>query len=75
MGKRNRALNIKHFFITDQVEKGDAAVECCNVDDVVSDFHTKPVQGCKCKKFGDAIMGVAMFHIWNVVGSKGVMRD
>ena len=73
-GKRSRALNIRHFFITDQVEKGNAAVECCNAEDMVGDFHTKPVQGYKHKKFGDTIMGISMFHIWNIVGSKGIMR-
>ena len=49
-------------------------LECCNTDDVIGDFHTEPVQGHKHKKFGDAIVGVAMFHIWNIVGKKGVMR-
>ena len=72
-GKRSRALNIRYFFITDQVEKGNAAVEYCNTDDMIGDFHTKPVQGHKYKKFGDTIMGITMFHIWNIVGSKGIM--
>ena len=72
-GKRSRALNIRYFFITDQLEKGNAAVEYCNTDDMVSDYHTKPLQGYKYKKFGDTIMGVTMFHIWNIVGKKGIM--
>ena len=72
-GKRSRALNIRYFFISDQVEKGNAAVEYCNTDDMIGDFHTKPVQGHKYKKFGDTIMGITMFHIWNIVGSKGIM--
>ena len=40
-GKRNRALNIRYFFITDQVEKGNAAVEYCNTGEMIGDFHTK----------------------------------
>jgi len=72
-GKRSRALNIRYFFITDQVEKGNAAIEYCNTDDMVGDFHTKPVQGHKYKKFGDTIMGITMFHIWNIVGKRGIM--
>ena len=67
------AVNVKHFFIADQVEKGNAAVECCNTNDVIGDFHTKPSQGHKHKKFGDAIMGITMFHIWNIVGKRGIV--
>ena len=73
-GKRSGALNIRCFFITDQAEQGNAAVEHCDADDMVGDFHDKPVQGHKCEKFGDAIMGVNVFHIWNVVGKKGIVR-
>ena len=49
-GKRSRALNIQYFFITDQVEKDNAAVEYCNTDDMVGDFHTKPLLEIKINK-------------------------
>ncbi len=41
---------------------------------MVGDFHTKSVQGYKYKKFGDTIMGITMFHIWNIVSKRGIMR-
>jgi len=28
-GKRTRAINIRYFFLTDQVEKGNLRIECC----------------------------------------------
>jgi hypothetical protein len=37
-GKQTRALNIRCFFITDQVEKGNAQIEHCRTDNMVSDF-------------------------------------
>jgi hypothetical protein len=32
-GKRTRALNIRYFFITDQVEKGNTQIEHCGTND------------------------------------------
>lgn len=54
--KRTRALNIRHFFVTDQVEKGKLTIECCPTDDVTGDFMSKPLQGGKfCKFFEDTV--------------------
>jgi hypothetical protein len=43
-GKRTRALSIRYFFLTDQVEKGNVTIVYCSTDDMVGDFHTKPLQ-------------------------------
>ena len=56
-GKRSRALNVRYFFITDQIEKGNAVIEYCGTDDMVADFMTKPLQGEKFKKFRKVILG------------------
>jgi hypothetical protein len=45
--KRTRALNIRYFFITDQVEKGNAQIEHCGTNEMAGDFFTKPLQGEK----------------------------
>ncbi len=55
-GKRTRALNIRYFFLTDQVEKGNVTIVYCPTDDMVGDFHTKPLQGEKFRKFRNAIL-------------------
>jgi hypothetical protein len=57
-GKRTRALNIRYFFLTDQVEKGNLVVEYCPTDDMTGDFHTKPLQGEKFLRFRNAILGL-----------------
>jgi hypothetical protein len=55
--KRTRALNIQYFFLTDQAEKGNVQIEYCPTDDMVGNFHTKPLEGEKFRRFRDAILG------------------
>lgn len=55
--KRTRALNIRYFFLTDQVEQGNLTIEYCPTGDMVADFMTKPLQGQQFKKFKKLIMG------------------
>ena len=50
-GKRSRALNVRYFFLTDQVEKGNLRITYCPTDDMTSDYMTKPLQGEKSHKF------------------------
>jgi hypothetical protein len=45
LGKQTRALNIPYFFITNQVEKGNAQIEHCRTNNMAGDFFTKPLQG------------------------------
>jgi hypothetical protein len=56
-GKQTRALNILYFFVTDQVEKGNAQIEHCGTDNMVGDFFTKPLQGKKFHRFRNDILG------------------
>jgi hypothetical protein len=57
LGKRMRALNIQYFFITNQVEKGNAQIEHCRTDNMVGDLFTKPLQGKKFLQIRDNILG------------------
>ena len=54
--KRTRVLNIRYFFIVDQIEKGDVAIVCCPTDELTGDYNTKPLQGAKFLKFKKRIM-------------------
>jgi hypothetical protein len=49
--KRTRALNIRYFFLTDQVEKGNLSIEYCPAGDMIGDYMSKPLQGKLFKKF------------------------
>ena len=57
-GKRSRAINIRYFFITDQVAKGNVKIEHCPTDVMVADFMTKPLQGTKFREFRKSILGL-----------------
>jgi hypothetical protein len=49
-GKQTRALNIRYFFITDQVEKGNTQIEHCGTNDMIGDFLQRL---CKAKSSKD----------------------
>jgi hypothetical protein len=55
--KRTHAFNIRYFFLTDQIEKGNLKVEYCPTTEMLGDYMTKPLQGKLFQKFKKAIMG------------------
>jgi hypothetical protein len=56
--KRTKHVNIRYFFITDRVDKGDVSLVWCPTGDMIGDFMTKSLQGALFWKFRDQIMGV-----------------
>jgi len=56
-GKRSRAINIRYFFVTDQIEKGHIKMDHCPTNDMWADFQTKPLQGEKFRKFRALLQG------------------
>ena len=52
-----RALNIRYFFVTDQVEKGNLTIEYCPTNEMLGDFMMKPLQGSKFSFFKSRLMG------------------
>ena len=57
--KRTRHLDIRFFFVTDNVQKKNVRIEYCPTDDMVGDFYTKPLQGSKFVRFKNFSLGVA----------------
>ena len=57
-GKHSRALNIRYFFITDQVNKGKLHIAYCPTGNMIGDFMTKPLQGKKFREFRHVIIGM-----------------
>ena len=57
-GKWSRALNVRYFFLMDQVEKGNLRIIFCPTDDMTADYMMKPLQGEKFRKFRAEIMGL-----------------
>ena len=49
--KRTRTLNIRYFFLTDQVAKENLVIEYMPMEDMWGDFMSKPLQGRLFQKF------------------------
>jgi len=56
-GKRSRAINIRYFFMTDQVKQGNVDIEYCPTGRMWADFMSKPLQGQKFHEFCSSIQG------------------
>lgn len=53
----SRHVNIRYFFVKDQVDKGEISVEYCPTHLMLADFFTKPLSGKLFNSFRDIIMG------------------
>ena len=56
-GKRTKHINVRYFFVTDRIAKGEVKVEWCPTEDMTGDFWTKPLQGAQFRRFRDVIIG------------------
>ena len=56
--RRTRHLEIRFFFVTDNVANKKLRIEYCPTDDMVADFFTKPLNGSKFRRFRDFILGL-----------------
>jgi hypothetical protein len=58
--KRTRHFNIKYFFVTDLIQRGDISIEYCSTHDMWADYHTKPLVGKKFVQFRQDIMNLKL---------------
>ena len=54
--KQTRALKIRYFFLTEQIEKVNLSIEYCPTLDMIGDFMSKILQGKMFQKFYKLIM-------------------
>jgi hypothetical protein len=59
--KRTRHMNIRYFFLKDQVDSKRVKIEHCptTTGDMLADYFTKPLQGPQFRKLRDRIMNIA----------------
>ena len=57
-GKRTKHIQARFYFVTDQIEKGNASIECCPTKEIIADFFTKPQQGKLFITLRNKIMGI-----------------
>jgi hypothetical protein len=69
--KRSRAINIRYFFITDLIDKGNIEIKYCPTKLMIGDFFTKPLQGKQFAYFRDLILGKRSFSPTEIDGLVG----
>ena len=57
--KRTKHINVRYYFIKDNIEREKINVIYCPTGEMIGDFFTKPLQGSQFIKFRNAIMGVS----------------
>ena len=45
LGKRNKAMDVRYFYVKDHVDRGEIRIAHCPTEKMVGDFFTKPLQG------------------------------
>ena len=64
--RRTRHLDIKYFWVKDQLEREGIKVLYCPTESMIADFLTKPLQGATFKLLKDIVMGVKPISILNL---------
>jgi hypothetical protein len=57
--KRTKHIEIRYYYVADQIAKGDLSIVWCPMDQMIADFLTKPLQGKVFVQFRDLLMGLA----------------
>ena len=52
----SRYIDIRYFFVKDQIDKGYLTVKYCPTEQMLADFFTKPLQGALFNKFRSEVM-------------------
>ena len=56
--KRTKHINVRFFFVTDRIAKGDVSVVYCPTDKMIADFFTKSLQGFKFTYFRNIVQNI-----------------
>ena len=57
-GKRTRHIEIRYYFVTDNVKRKNIRIEYCPTEEMIADFFTKPLQGRQFRKLRRFIMNL-----------------
>jgi len=53
-----RHLNVRYFFVTDKIKKGEVKFAFCPTHEMLADFFTKPLQGTLFTRMCDKILNL-----------------
>ena len=57
-GRRTRRIDIRYFFVSDRVKRGELRIEYCPTEEMFADFFTKPLQGSLFRKMRAVLMNL-----------------
>ena len=58
-GKQTRHIEIRYYFVTDNIKRNNMSVEYCPTDEMTGDFFTKPVQGSLFRRHRSTVMNLS----------------
>ena len=61
--KKTRHIEIRYYFITDNIARRQARVSYCPTKEMIADFFTKPLQGSSFCKFRSRILNLPTEHV------------
>ena len=62
-GKRTKWIDVKYFFATDVINRGDMIVEYCPTEEMWADILTKPLQGAPFRKMRSVLMNMPEHYV------------
>ena len=57
-GKRTRHFDIKFFYFTDLIKRGEVQVKCCPTKEHIADYMTKPLVGSRFRNLRKRTMNI-----------------
>ena len=63
-GKKTRHIDIRYYFVTDNIRRQQLRVEYCPTELMHADFFTKPLQGALFRKHVTVIMNLDPEYFW-----------
>jgi len=73
-GKRMKHLDIRYFYVQDLLNRGAIKIEHCNMEYMVADFFTKPLQGQRFQVLRDIILNqenISVSQYRSMLGNSG----
>ena len=71
-GKKTRHIEIRYYFITDQIALNNASIRYCPTEQMIADFFTKPLQGALFRRLRSLIMNNVIYETVSTDGQECV---
>jgi len=56
--RQTKHLDVRYFFVTDKIKKGDIKISYCPPHEMIVDFFTKPLQGVQLVRMRSKILNL-----------------